>query len=761
MDKQYNVDDILSEIKSRKSMARAGKAPAAPPAPEPEDFPIPSSRRQESPVKAFPFPMDEQEELPHPNPLTSGRRSKSITEKARLRREEGTTIPKGPSAGGFQFNLEEPEEDVQIFSGKNEQRPIMSGFDPDVEEDFGYGQTRVLPKLEKTAPLDPEEFPIEEEPHYRDEYEDEYLEDEPGGKVDYSEYNSPGDRIDVARDIANVKLWLVLRAAITLLLTGILVYLAFSLNNQKLPLPVFMFPEENMKVFLLVNVVLTAALALVNSSAMGGGLINLFRGRANSDALPAFAVLAAVAQGVVLVANPEQMTTTGVSLLFCSSAMSMLFNALGKMSMINRIQRNFRIIGSERPKRTAALVESESFSAEYVRDSVRRHPTVVYSAPATFFTDFLALSYSDKYDVGIYKAVAPVCLGGALVVAVVTYFLTKSLVMATTALAAVLCVSAAFSSTFIENIPLGKLTKRLAPEGGMVSGTKAVEDFCDTKAVVLTDTDLFPDGYVKLHGIKSFAEGRVDQAIIDAASVACACQGALHPVFMQMIGGDKKLLRPVDNIVCENGMGLSAWVDSKRVLIGNRELMKNHGVKAPSLDYEQKYTVGENEVVYLACSGEISAMFVVSYHCVQDLAEQMDLLAGKGTKIVLHTTDANINPQKIWEVYGYPQEDVLLMSGDRYREFDEMRAPKEKVMAKLAYTGRASVLLKAIIACINARSSILAATVLQLAQIVVGYGAISFLAFVGSISSVSFSLLIGYQLIWFLVIFLFQQLKQA
>ena len=36
-------------------------------------------------------------------------------------------------------------------------------------------------------------------------------------------------------------------------------------------------------------------------------------------------------------------------------------------------------------------------------------------------------------------------------------------------------------------------------------------------------------------------------------------------------------------------MVLSAWVESKRVLIGNRELMLNHGVDIPSKDYEERY----------------------------------------------------------------------------------------------------------------------------------------------------------------------------
>lgn len=42
----------------------------------------------------------------------------------------------------------------------------------------------------------------------------------------------------------------------------------------------------------------------------------------------------------------------------------------------------------------------------------------------------------------------------------------------------------------------------------------------------------------------------------------------------------------------EEGMGLSAWVDGKRVLIGNSALMRHHEIYTPSADYEAKYRVG-------------------------------------------------------------------------------------------------------------------------------------------------------------------------
>ena len=113
----------------------------------------------------------------------------------------------------------------------------------------------------------------------------------------------------------------------------------------------------------------------------------------------------------------------------------------------------------------------------------------------------------------------------------------------------------------------------------MVSGYRAIEELSDINAVVVSASDLFPKGSVMLHGIKTFGQRRIDEAILDAASVVCSCETTLADIFLQVIEGKQDILKPVDSVVYEDGMGLSAWVDSKRVLIGNRELMLNHGVE--------------------------------------------------------------------------------------------------------------------------------------------------------------------------------------
>ena len=768
MDKNYNVDDILSEIKRKKSTEKAATAPAPegaePTAERPGYTPRPASTggrrddfvlqipeeelggapaREKSPFAAFSAENDE-----HKNPLDYSGDAQSITEKAKSRR-------------GIRDSIRKVEQDKQKKEFVFNLDAVPEGEEP--EEALGH--TRVMDKVNTGREVKIEEIKqmnlgsrLGAVPLYEEDADDMAP---AGSKIDFSEYSSAENRDAVATDIAHTRLWLLVRVLVTGLLTFFAFWFTLSGKYPGVPMPEALWPEgDTMRHFMIASTVLTALVGVVNSSAMGGGLISFFRFRANSDSLCSFAVLAAVAQGIGGIVKPELVDPAGMNFYFAIACAAMLFNALGKMLMINRIQRNFRILGAEREKRAVLAVESPEFCQEFVGSS-RRKPVIAYGAKADFFTDFLALSYSDKYDVGVNRSVAPVCVAGALVVGISTYFLGGNTAFAMSALTAILCVGATLSATFVENVPLAKIAKKSAPLGGMISGGKAVEDFCDSKAVLLEEKELFGPGFVSLAGIKVFGQGRVDEAILDAASLMCALDGALAPLFLEMLSGETKFLSKVENITYESGMGVTAWKDTGILLMGNRRQMINHGIPLPEDSYER----GENqdargEPVYLANMSEVTARFLVEYHGSSELAEALDGLAARDIQILVAAADANISAQKIADIYGYPEDLITVLSSDRMAEYRKMTAPKKEAPAGIVYTGRAAALAQGLLSCISARSSILMATVIELVQIVLGYGIIAFMAFMGTIDTLSAVMVLAYQLFWFAVIAIVQQLTQ-
>ena len=818
MDKNLNVDDvllndILLDIKRRKIRRQEeGEQSASPALPE-EEFPgvghsgkngvayaPDSSAPKNSPADEI---LRELREKPARDPEEAPKGEPELEPE----RVDGQSTTYFKPVRGQQQNTEEPEQErpekgrspldfdghvrpltdrAKIRKSKNEAARSNRGEATSVidiskirssasgarqGEPFDGG-TRVIPgRLGSSRELDMDEirnmdFGEPEDEGYRDfdgDYDhDDYRDDReaPRPSVDFSEYKSFEDRRDVAIDIARTKLWLVIRTLVTTILTGALIYLALCGRYLLLPMPIMLDPENDLGMYLIALTALSVGVALAGSSAIGGGLISFFKMRSNSDSLAALAMLGAVGQCVFALARPELADPRSLTFYSALAALSMLFNALGKLSMISRIQANFKIISSDKQKKAVILANDDSFTREYLKGATRR-PSIAISAKCDFFTDFLALSYSDKYDVGINKAVAPVCFLGSIVVGLLTYILTRNAMTAVTAMVGILCVSATLSATFIENVPLGKLTRKLAPRGGMVSGNKAVEDFCDVSAIVLNDKDLFPAGHVEILGMKTYSQGRVDEAIIDAASIAYAMNSLFGNAFLQMIGGNKKLLRKVDNASFENERGITAWIDGRRVLLGNRNLMKAYDVGLPDSSFEKKYIEQGGEPLFLASAGELAAQIIVGYKVDEELALELDRLGSMEKLLIIHTVDCTVTPHKIWELYGYPEELVQIMPAHQREQYIKMTAPRSSELAEIAYTGRASAMVGCILACMSARSSILAATTVQLIQIALGYGLIALMAFLGSIETLTIFVLGGYQLFWFIVIWLVQRLKAA
>ena len=793
MDKKRNVDDILSEIKQRKSRERGqGSTPterttAAPPRENPARRPIPAERPAPRPEAAsvekptqrtdkpedFSFKLDEDALAQKWDSEAAPKQQTAPPRRSTRPEQDPETENRGPlDYGGHVRSLEERK---RIRAGENPygRKLVRKPQNPDDAKDLDATQEhRRLPGLRGTLThgtgrevLIDElrgQFPSSLDGENAIYDDDDYQDDLPSSSARNSEYTSPDDRRDVSLDIAKTKLWLLIRTGVTAVLTLVLIYYTLCGAYPAMPLLEPLYPEpETMNNYLVFMTVITGLVAIVGSATVGGGIVNLFRMRANSDTLASLAILASLGQCIAAITHPEEFSPESLSLYCGIAAFAMLFNAIAKLSMIGRIQMNFRLLAASTRKKAMLAVESDQMCHSLIREASRRRPTIAYSARAEFFNDFLALSFSDKYDVGVNRSVAPVCLFGSIVVALSTFFLTESLYGSISAFTATLCVCATLSTSFIETIPLSKLAKKLTPIGGMVSGNKAVEDFCDTRAVIMSEKDLFPRKNVSLHGIKAFSRNRIDEAILDAASVICELNGSLAPLFLDMIGGNKQLLRKVDSIVFENGMGVSAWVDGRRVLIGNRLLMQNHSIELPRDKYEQGLMPNaQGEPIYLSNSVDVSARFLVSYSIDTDLAVQLDTLASHRKQLFIYTTDANITPHKVWELYGYPEDLIEILPTEMHSAYRELSAPRDRAVAEIVYNGKAPAMVASIIACINARASILSATIVQMVQIVLGYGFVVFMAFMGFIDALNIYQLGFYQLFWFAMIFIIQQTRQ-
>ena len=505
--------------------------------------------------------------------------------------------------------------------------------------------------------------------------------------------------------------------------------------------------EKSGIVFPIINLAIVCLAALTCHVAVGGGLISLMRFRAGNDTFATCSVIGAAALGVSFIADPSAMSPGGENLFFPITILGLFFNTIGKLLSAARIKNNFEVLTTGKKKSSLLPVRNRELARELTgqRDETPRFCT---SAKAKFFTRFLELSYRDDATESIARIVAPIVFLCSILVGVIAFLLTGRVSDAITGFAAILCVAAPFSATIAGALPVFRSCAALNEEGSMMAGGYTAETFAETDSVLLDIEQLFPEGSIVLHGIKTFAQGRIDEAILDAASVICSTRSTLGSIFINVVQGDKKLLKPVDTIIYEDGMGLSAWVGGKRVLIGNRELMINHGIDIPSHDYENKYVGSGKDILYLANSGELTAMFVLSYHADKEVYRSLGIMAERGVRLVINCSDPNITAKKLSEIFGYPESQLNLLSSKYQQKCAELTEERESAPAAAVYDGSLFALSDLLNCCGIIRQSSFAAALLEMIGIILGFILVTLFLFTGNIRDLAMYVLLAFQMFW-------------
>lgn len=453
------------------------------------------------------------------------------------------------------------------------------------------------------------------------------------------------------------------------------------------------------------HVVLLGAIVVMNHRLVRDGFKVIFTAKANADTPAAlcgliglvytaaqFLDLAAVAQGQAL-------------FLSAAAGMGVLAGAFGRQAQLIRISRNFAYVGSEKAKKMAAdFIDDEKLLNDI------GHPaaddgivSVMYYRPAPFLTGFLEHSYAGDPADRAMRWFVPLSFGVSVICAAAYALLTPTNAWyAPSVFASVLMLTLPVFSMFTVQRTLARSGKKALRNGAMIGGWHTVEKYGrHIGCVVVEAQELFPKDSVKLHGIKTFSGTRIDEAITDAAAVMMAAGGPLAPIFRRLIENRTDILRAVDSLAYEQDMGLSGWVGGRRVLIGNRRLLANHGVEVPSKEHEERFVADGRNLVYLSTGGELSAMFVVSYPVSDAAKAYIKALYKEHIRLTVRTCDPNITAQLILDATGLPAQAVEVLSASKGRAYGAMLASKagETAPALLACNGRMAAKLSTPVQC--------------------------------------------------------------
>ncbi len=523
-------------------------------------------------------------------------------------------------------------------------------------------------------------------------------------------------RYEDARAIQLELQYRVRTATVSAVMTGVLecVVLLLSLMTMWLgQSPISEIGYLSVQVFALI------LMCLLNYQTIGRGLRGLFSLRANADTLPSLTLLvgaAGLALHFINLSAPLPLWTALVGL-------PMLMAALGQLTQARRVRSNFAFVSYIGDKYAASLISEPKTLREIgQRVVIDGEARIAYFKRTDFLSDYLQNVYTEHIGDFWSRWMAPVFFGVSLAMALILALLgvTDGFWEWLRVFAFSLSLAATPVSLAVQ-VMLSRCCRYMLSRGGFMVGWKAVETFGALDAVTVNVEDLYPDESMLLHGIKTFAGMHIDDAILDAASLAIRSGGPLSRIFMRIIQDKTELLKEVENLVYEQGMGLSGWVDGRRVLIGNRNLLANHGVDVPSLDYEARYARDGRRLVYLSTAGELSAMFVVSYLADEEIKRALQDLCRSKVTILVRSCDSNVTASDLCASFDLDDYYVEVLPAVAGRMYDRLMAePMESTPAVLASNGHIIGISGALSACRSVRVRCIIALVTAIVLSLVG-----------------------------------------
>ena len=542
---------------------------------------------------------------------------------------------------------------------------------------------------------------------------------------------------------------LTLRCVLAGILAVVLLHLGLTAEHLLPPLSV-LDPDAAPAAFYAANLLLFAASLFVGYPVLRDGLTGL-RGRPSADTMPALAAVAALLQAVVAMLNANvYRSTEGIGLLTGMAALGLFLALVGSRVMLAAVQGGYALAAEGGELRGAYRTRDKDLIRALARDLEQKDPWVLLSRPVqTASDDFVEQSLSERASERRARKVAYILLAAAVLSGAAFLLFGGGINCAVAAAAAVLCMGAPLSSVLVPGLAALRLQRAAAAVGAVVPGWAAIEELGGIDTIELDADDLFTADSVTLEDIRIFKGGRIDRAILYAASVLNESCDTLRGLFSQIIEDRTDILFPVKDLEQHTGLGFSAWCDNNRILIGTRRYMEQEGVTLPEQDYEDSHSKnGELQILYLAVSGNLHAMFVLRYVGGRNVARSLASLQRENIRLLVTSKDPSLTARHITEAYHLPEGMVTVLDGEQCQAIEAADAAPEKPKCCLYHHRGFASLTGGLQAADQAQNAETSATTVQLVSVCFSVFIAVLLTYAGSIWQLSIATVLMYQAAW-------------
>lgn len=592
---------------------------------------------------------------------------------------------------------------------------------------------------------------------------EETVEDESSKVID--DFENIADAPSIAHDIAQLKGSLILRLVVLIICFAASAYIAIA--NDMGNIVELLSKRTQVSTYLFVNAILGLLAGFSSYTVISCGLSKILTLKADCDSLCAVSIVSSITATMIMFANENLIRGSFVHVYISVAIASLLFNTMGKLFIVNRTQHSFRFVSGSSEKYALFPVSDEETAQNFTRGALSDFPRLAAMRKTEFLSDFLKTTYSSDSTDRFCRIFTPVVLAAAIVIGVIAGILgkpehgTSSIYIGISVFVAVVSICTGFSVMLVVNLPMLRSAKKNSENQGVILGYDCIDEFAETNSVLIDADQLFPQGSVKLSAIKVFSDTRIDEAIVEAASLTTQAGSVLKNMFYDIIAGKTELLNPVESYIFEDSMGLCGWINNKRVLLGNRDLMINHSIEGmPPVAKEKEYTENGRHAVYLSISGELSAMFLVEITPTMEVGQALRDLQKNDIYIMVRSVDSLVSINRLSELFDISPEHLKLIPFRVHEQYNEVTAYQMRQRATLACSGKFSALSSLILSCRRMKTTIGVGIGIQAVSILLGILICLAMVVLSDFQQLSVSMALSFNFAFTAVLIVFQLLRK-
>ena len=220
-----------------------------------------------------------------------------------------------------------------------------------------------------------------------------------------------------------------------------------------------------------------------------------------------------------------------------------------------------------------------------------------------------------------------------------------------------------------------------ALNGILYKNAVALEEAGKINAVILDKTGTLTVGQPKVVEVVT-AKGGLSEAEI-LRLVASVEQGSEHPLAQAILEKAREKgarLGNATNFDAIPGHGVSAMVDGRKVLIGNRKLMRDRQITITEVDNRAAVLQGAGRTVILAAiDGRLEGSFAVADAVRPTSKEAVKRLTSMGIQVAMLTGDNRATAERIAEELGIKTVFADVLPGDKAAKVRELQEQGKKV----------------------------------------------------------------------------------